>query len=407
MKLKHLLVPVALLAAMAMSACITVPGDDPPGSDENNTPEATTGTTPTTTTGTAESTVASSDELEVSIEGELTVGATVTVVVTMPDGSPAADSTVTVNGVEAGTTDSEGRIEITVPEDSETITITARSGTVEVVVEQRVTVTQQTRLKVYVQGQANPGAEATIVVRTPEGTAAEGAEVTVNNESIGVTGPDGKIKVMVPGNSDRLIIMVKFGDMEAKTQKLVTEPHLEVTVDTKVTVESTTTVTVRRPDGSAAEGADVTVNGESAGTTDEKGQLVINVDVNVDVLVIEVRTEDLEGSVEADIGAEPTPEATTAPTPMGTPGIEPTETVNETLQIALSADLTQGAVITLTVTDSEGNPVKGATVSLNGETLGTTDANGQMHFEVPTVLELRFEAYAGGSMGTLFIDLDG
>jgi hypothetical protein len=325
----------------------------------------------------------------------------------MPDGSPAEGSTVTVNGVEVGTTDADGRIEITVPEDSETITITARTGTAEVVVEQQITVTRRTTLKVYVQGQANPGAEATIVVRTPEGTAAEGAEVTVNDEQIGTTDSEGKITVTVSDDAERIRVTVTFEGEEAQTQKLVTEPHLEVTVDTKVTVESTTTVTVRRPDGSAAEGAEVTVNGESAGTTDEKGQLVINIDVDVDVLVIEVRSDDLEGSVEADIGAEPTPEATTAPTPMGTPGIEPTETVIEDLQIALSADLTQGAVITLTVTDSEGNPVEGATVSLNGGTLGTTDANGQMHFEVPTVLEMKFEAHAGGSMGTLFIDLDG
>ena len=403
MKPRNLLIPVVILTALISAACITLPGESSPTSTSETTPQATTTTgTPEATgtpIGTAESTETAASDLQVSVEGILTVGATTTVTVTTSDGSPAADSKVIVNGEEAGATDADGTITITVPDDAVTVTIIAILGDAEGQVEETVV---EARLKVYVQGQANPGADAIIVVRTPEGTPAEGAEVTVNDESIGVTGPDGKIKVKVPGNSDRLIVMVKFGDMEAKTQKQVTEPHLEVTVDTTVTVETTTTVTVRRPDGSAATGAEVTVNGESAGTTDDQGQIVINI-VDVDVLVIVARLDDLEGNVEADIGPEPTPEATLPPTP----GAEPTAPATEELQIALGADLSHGALITLTITDSEGNPIDGATVTLNGETLGTTDANGQMQFQVPAVLEFRFEAHADGSIGTLVIDLDG
>ena len=65
-------------------------------------------------------------ELTVQLEGGPAPGGTATVVVTSPGGEPARSATVTVNGEVAGTSDDQGQLSISIPQDAEELEIKAR-----------------------------------------------------------------------------------------------------------------------------------------------------------------------------------------------------------------------------------------------------------------------------------------
>jgi predicted secreted protein len=69
-------------------------------------------------------------ELQLQIEGEALPGATVMLIVSTDQG-PAEGAEVTIDDEDAGTTDADGRLEITIPEDVEEVEIKARLGEME------------------------------------------------------------------------------------------------------------------------------------------------------------------------------------------------------------------------------------------------------------------------------------
>jgi hypothetical protein len=68
------------------------------------------------------------EELELQLEGDARPGAEIVLVVLQADGSPADGAIVTVNDQDIGTTDSEGRIDITLPVDEEEVELEATLG---------------------------------------------------------------------------------------------------------------------------------------------------------------------------------------------------------------------------------------------------------------------------------------
>ena len=78
-------------------------------------------------------------ELTVQLDGQPLAGTEVAVVVTGPGGSPILGAEIQVNGEIAGSTDTEGLLTITIPQDDEELEITAsvdgRKGELELMIE--------------------------------------------------------------------------------------------------------------------------------------------------------------------------------------------------------------------------------------------------------------------------------
>lgn len=76
------------------------------------------------------------------------------------------------------------------------------------------------------------------------------------------------------------------------------------------------------------------------------------------------------------------------------------------LQLQLEGELGLGMEVTLIVSD-EGSPVEGATVTVNGEGVGSTGVDGRLTIELPdTPGEVKIEATLGDKSGELEIELE-
>ena len=97
-------------------------------------------------------------------------------------------------------------------------------------------------------------------------------------------------------------------------------------------------------------------------------------------------------------------------TPMGNPEVtgepeEPEDSEGE-LKLVIHGEPGPGAEVTLSVTD-DGTPVEGASVTVNGEEAGNTDADGQLVILLPgTPGEVEIEATWGDKSGEIELDLE-
>lgn len=160
--------------------------------------------------------------------------------------------------------------------------------------------------------------------------------------------------------------------------------------------------------GTPVANASVSVNGEPAGTTDADGRLTVAVPADAEELELEVRHGEREGELEVEF-EEREDEADESD------DVEEDENDESEDESELTAefvgDVTPGERATVTVT-RDGGPVADATVTLDGEAVGTTNASGRLSFDVPadadsvtvTVtagddeaeLEVEYEAESGG-----------
>jgi len=86
--------------------------------------------------------------------------------------------------------------------------------------------------------------------------------------------------------------------------------------------------------------------------------------------------------------------------------LEVTGVSEDELELRLEGELGLGAEVILIVTD-DGSPVEGASVTLNGEVVGTTDADGQLVILLPeTPGEVEIEATLGDKSGEIEFDLE-
>ena len=77
----------------------------------------------------------------------------------------------------------------------------------------------------------------------------------------------------------------------------------------------------------------------------------------------------------------------------------------ELLTLRMEGDPLPGATSTLVVTDSSGSPVPNAEITVNDETVGVTDANGQLIISIPADTdELELEARLDDAQGELEIE---
>ena len=155
---------------------------------------------------------------------------------------------------------------------------------------------------------------------------------------------------------------------------------------------STSTLLVTDTLGALVQGAVISVKVKSqAGTTDLNGQIIIEVPEGATELEIKARLDDDRGELELKLSEEEGP---------------PPLTTGQ-LSLQLEGDPLTADAVTLVVTGSDGKPVEGALVTVNGEEVGTTDAQGRLTFDVPEGAdELKIGAKLHQSVGELEVDLE-
>lgn len=198
-----------------------------------------------------------------------------------------------------------------------------------------------------------PGQEMRVTVRS-DGDPVSDAAVTVDGGRIGTTDENGVLETSTPYESSVNVSASDAGWTVSERVALSTD--LEVTPRYVDAQEGTMTVAALI-DGSPVPDATVTVGDERVGETDEGG--VATVPVPTDGDAIDVRRGAAEGatSIDADEVAVPVQGAWFAPKlPLGP----------ATARVKM-----------------DGVPVRNAPVTVDGERVGTTDADGKTRFRLP------------------------
>ncbi|QWC19363.1 DUF4198 domain-containing protein [Halorubrum sp. 2020YC2] len=292
------------------------------------------------------------DEVPLSVSvanGTADPGATVTLRVTAA-GEPVEGATVELNDRDAGTTDADGRVTVTLPDDDGVdieVEDGDREGELELALRSDAEDDRDDDLgdRLSVDGSVENGTVDVSV--TYDGEGVEGVSVSVDGESVGTTDADGTLSFDAPADADEFEVALVKGAFEA---------DLEFEV---------------RADGTLAAG-DIDVDERDA---DHEGEDV------------EDEREDAE-----DEGEDAEDEGGDA----------------DDLSVAVvSGDPAPGATVTVEVTGADGESVEGATVEVDGESAGTTDADGRIAVTLPADGdEAEIETEDGDREGELEIEFD-
>ena len=165
---------------------------------------------------------------------------------------------------------------------------------------------------------------------------------------------------------------------------------------------ATSTLVVTDSDGNPVPNATISVNGETVGATDASGQLMIAIPADAGKLELEARLDDAEGELEIEFETRADVSATATTTQVQ----DDSSGVAGPLTLTLEGPTQAGATSTLLVTDSDGNPVPNAAISVNGQSVGATDSIGQFIIAIPAdVGKVELEARLDDAEGELEIEL--
>lgn len=316
--------------------------------------------------------------INVSADGNVTPGETVTLTATL-HGEPVPHAPVEVNGETVGETTENGTIDVAVPESDEfeveiepefegstTVPLPEADGDEEAADDDDVLVD--------VSGDVAPG-ETVTVEATNNGMPVANATVSVNDEVVGTTDTNGVLNVPIPDDADEVEITVENGDLEGEWEYEFPEEHeadddeersIDLAIDGTVAPNETVTVTAT-VDETPLANAEVTVNGEDVGTTDANGSIQVLVPENADEFEVEAEY-DYEGKMKVELVADED---------------ENDSEEDGALHVALDGTVAPGETVTVTAT-ADGTPVENATVMVDDEVVGTTNAAGQLDVTIPT-----------------------
>ncbi|WP_435094512.1 DUF7096 domain-containing protein [Halorubrum sp. N11] len=283
---------------------------------------------------------------------------------------------------------------------------------------------EETPLSVsIVNGTAEPGATVTLRV-TAASEPVEGATVELDDQGAGTTDADGQITVTLP-DDDEVDIEVDDGDREGELEFTLRSDSGEDEADAEIrdrlsvdgTVENGTVTVSVTYDGEGLDGVSVYVDGDRVGTTGADGSLSFDAPSVEDELGVTL----VKGAFEAELEFEVAADGTLV---LGDVDIDERDAddrdgdeddrdegehdeddrdeddrdegerdeddrdsdrdADELSVAVVSGEPTPGATVTIEVTDADGDAVEGATVEVEGEVSGTTDANGQIAVTLPT-----------------------
>ncbi|MFD1598030.1 DUF4198 domain-containing protein [Halobellus rarus] len=333
------------------------------------------------------------DETPLSIgivDGAAEPGANVTLAVTAA-GEPVEGATVELGDRTVGTTDADGRITVTLPDDEE-VEIEIEDGEREGELELRLRsisaeerADAEIRERLTVDGSVDNGTVTVSVGYDGEGV----ADVTVlaGGERVGTTGENGTLSFAAPSTGDdELDVTLVKGAFEA-------ELEFEVGADgalalDEVDVEERDVDDREREDDEEDDAED---GGDAEDDADDTGDAEDDAD----------DTGDAEGDAEDGDDAEDADDAEDDAD--DTDGVEDGE---ETLGIdVVSGNLAPGATVTLEVTDGDG-AVAGADVEIDDEGVGSTDVDGQLTVTLPDADEVEIVVEDGDREGELEFEFD-
>ncbi|WP_418283960.1 DUF7096 domain-containing protein [Halorubrum sp. DTA46] len=264
------------------------------------------------------------------VDGTAEPGSTVTLRVTAA-GEPVEGATVELDDQDAGTTDADGQITVTLPDDDEVdieVEDGDREGELELTLRSDVGDDRddEVRERLSVDGSVEDGTVTVSV--TYDGEGVDGVSVYVDDERVGTTGADGSLSFDAPSVDDELEVTLVKGAFEAELEFEVGADGTlvldDVDIDERdaddrdddadrdgdelsVAVVSgdpapgaTVTIEVTDVDGEPVEGASVEVEDEFVGTTDANGQITVTLPADNDEAEIEVEDGDREGELEIE-----------------------------------------------------------------------------------------------------------
>ncbi|VTT87072.1 hypothetical protein DM2_3110 [Halorubrum sp. DM2] len=263
-----------------------------------------------------------------------------------------------------------------------------------------------------VEGTAEPNATVTLRV-TAAGEPVEGATVELDDRDVGTTDADGRIDVTLP-DDDEVDIEVVDGEREGELELTLgadddrDEDDFAERFSVGGSVENGTVDVSVTYDGEGVEGVSASVDGDRVGTTDADGTLSFDApdDDEFDVTLVKGA---FEAEIEFSVGSDGT---------LATGDVDVDERDDDAddvegdgrdddaddtdLSVAVvSGDPAPGVTVTVEVTDTDGEPVEGATVEVGGEVAGTTDADGRIDVTLPDEDEVEIEVEDGERDGEL------
>jgi len=159
---------------------------------------------------------------------------------------------------------------------------------------------------------------------------------------------------------------------------------LDISVVGNATAGENATVQVTR-DGEPVENATVAVEDGATVRTDANGTATVAVPEDGELELeasYEAETDgdadvEAEGELELELGEGDDSDGDDGD------GNDTSASADADLAVASEGTFAAGETVTLTVTDGDGDPVEDATVELDGEVVGETDANGELSVELP------------------------
>ncbi|MCG1004388.1 MULTISPECIES: DUF4382 domain-containing protein [Halobacterium] len=385
--------------------------------------------------------------LEVGLVGNLTAGENATVTVTH-DGEVVENATVEVDDADVSvTTDANGTVTVAVPADADEFALTASTdgdsayGETEASLEAEyeadddddenetewverdvdsrvVDLTELQGANATLLGNVSvPAGEYETVfvhVGEVEGTLETGEQVNVKlpsqklhlNKDVTVTESGSvefvfDITVFEAGNSGKYILKPVASEsgtdvpIERVDVETDGEAELEANFVGNVTAGENATVRVTQ-DGEPVESATVTVSEDVTVTTDANGTATVSVPENVEELEVDVETaeDSAYGEAEAELEVE-----------FGDSDDSDSDADSELeLGAVLEGSLAPGENATVVVTDGDGEAVEDATVAVDGEVVGETNADGELSFAVPADVSLDTEVTVTADGETITLD---
>ncbi|MFQ6121640.1 MAG: DUF4382 domain-containing protein [Dehalococcoidales bacterium] len=249
------------------------------------------------------------------VEGEVTPGESITIRITFLENA-VEGALVKVEDVGVFITDGDGRIlPFTVPYDDELEIKAVKDelkGKLEIDLEQQL---QEGELTIQVvEGEVTPGESITIRITFLE-NAVEGALVEIEDMGVFITDGDGRISFTVP-HDDELEIKAMKGKLKGKREidlekelqegevkiELQEELQGELNLDIEGDIAPGGIVTLLVTfAGERVAGAEVEVNDEEIGSTEEDGTITFAIPEDADELEIEVKKEKLRGELEIEL----------------------------------------------------------------------------------------------------------
>ena len=220
-------------------------------------------------------------------------------------------------------------------------------------------------------------AQATVTVNNADGNAVENARVRLQRDGIfvtsQVTGADGTVTTPQIEEGEYRVIVTKDGYFRNTTRETISgETDVAMNVEQGSVLLRVTVVDDHFDDPRPVEGVSVAVPSVGTLQSQSDGQVTTSVPVNTGY--------DLELSKEGYGTVEQTVEVRESDEEVQI-AIQREPEVN---MISSNQRVVVGETVRLEVTDEYGEPVEGATISIDDNDLGTTNAEGVANVEVPT-----------------------